>query len=239
MAVCSRCGTALIATARFCAACGSPVSLGTTPRPPTAPMSATPNPVNPSPSPAPVGGGAPPPGAAQPPVPGAAPSAPDPYARTVMGDPAAVANAIAAATAAAAAAGAPGAAGARTSEPRMPTAPLAQVNIAPARPNPVSPMASSVMRTPGDPNAKPASATPWNVPASVPNPYAPTRPPPPVAPAMNPMGSIAPGSMVLVHWSDGNRYPGTVLQSAGGQLLVAFPNGQQQWVNAKYVSVGA
>ena len=52
-------------------------------------------------------------------------------------------------------------------------------------------------------------------------------------------GQLGPGSMVLVHWSDGNRYPGTVLQSATGQLLVAFPNGQQQWVDARYVSLGA
>jgi hypothetical protein len=260
MAVCSRCGTALVATARFCAACGSPVtsSLGTTPRPATAPMSATPNPlappsVSPSPTPSPVVPQAAP-QAAPAAAPPAAPSAPDPYARTVMGDPTAVAAAVAAATAAAAAVnpGGANAGGARaaTSEPRMPTAPMSQV-IAPARPNPVSPMASSVMRTAGDPVITPA-VTPWNVPAnmpaSVPNPYAPTRPPPPVAPAAQPfapqappmgmMGSVGPGAMVLVHWADGNRYPGTVLQAASGQLLVAFPNGQQQWIDARYVSPG-
>jgi hypothetical protein len=42
-----------------------------------------------------------------------------------------------------------------------------------------------------------------------------------------------------VHWADGNRYPGTVLQVAGTQLLVSFPNGQQHWVDLKYVSSGA
>jgi len=209
MAVCSRCSAALIATARFCAACGSPVGLATTPRPGTQPMSARPGVGQPTPSPSPA------------PAAAAAPSAPDPFARTMMGDPNAVPT---------------------TSEPRMQTAPLAQVAIAPARPNPVSPMASSVMNTPGDPNRKPASsvgATPWSIPASVANPYAPTRPPPPVAPVVPaPMASFGPGAMVLVHWSDGNRYPGTVLQAANGQLLVAFPNGAQQWVDTKYVSSG-
>jgi hypothetical protein len=48
------------------------------------------------------------------------------------------------------------------------------------------------------------------------------------------MGAIAkgigPGMGVLVQWSDGNRYPGSVVQVANGQVLVAFGNGQQQWV---------
>ena len=35
-----------------------------------------------------------------------------------------------------------------------------------------------------------------------------------------------------------SRYPGTVLQTAPGGVLVAFPNGRQQWVDAKYVSSG-
>lgn len=206
MAVCSRCSAALISTARFCAACGSPVGLATTPRPGTQPMSARPGAGQPTPSPSPA------------PAAAAAPSAPDPFARTMMGDPNAVPT---------------------TSEPRMQTAPLAQVAIAPARPNPVSPMASSVMNTPGDPSRKPASATPWSIPASVANPYAATRPPPPVAPVVPaPMASFGPGAMVLVHWSDGNRYPGTVLKAESGQLLVAFPNGAQQWVDTKYVSSG-
>lgn len=202
MAACSRCGSALIATARFCAACGSPVGLATTPRPPTQPMSAkNPAAAQPMPSPSPAQ---------------APPSVPDPFGRTVMGDPNAVAT---------------------TSEPRMQTAPLAQVAIAPARPNPVSPMASSVMNTPGDPR-KAASAAPWNVPASIANPYAQTKPPPPVASAPVATGNFGPGSMVLVQWSDGNRYPGTVLQTAGSQLLVAFPNGQQQWIDQQFISSG-
>jgi len=54
--------------------------------------------------------------------------------------------------------------------------------------------------------------------------------PPPVAPP-----ALAPGSPVLVAWSDGNRYPATVVQMASGQVLCAFPNGQQQWVGSNYV----
>jgi hypothetical protein len=42
---------------------------------------------------------------------------------------------------------------------------------------------------------------------------------------------------VLVQWADGNRYPGTVAQAAGHQVLVVFPDGQQRWVDAQYVSV--
>ena len=54
------------------------------------------------------------------------------------------------------------------------------------------------------------------------------------------MGAIAsgigPGMAVLVQWSDGNRYPGSVVQVGGGQVLVAFGNGQQQWVPEHAVS---
>lgn len=66
--------------------------------------------------------------------------------------------------------------------------------------------------------------TPWNV--------APIAPPPPSPPA------YGPGALVLVHWVDGNRYPGTVLQASGRQVLVAFPSGMQQWVDLQYVSSG-
>jgi hypothetical protein len=100
-----------------------------------------------------------------------------------------------------------------------------------ARPNPVSPMASSVMNTPGDPAATGRAApTPWNAAnAATPVPYGPT-------PAVPP--PYMPGSMVLVHWSNGQRYPGTVLSLAGSQVLVAFPNGQQHWVDVQYVVRG-
>jgi len=61
---------------------------------------------------------------------------------------------------------------------------------------------------------------------------------PPPAPAAPPAAAAGPppGSQVLVQWSDGNRYPGTVMQTAPGQVLVAFPDGRQMWVAQAYVA---
>jgi hypothetical protein len=47
---------------------------------------------------------------------------------------------------------------------------------------------------------------------------------------------IGPGMAVNVRWPDGNQYPGQVTQVGGGQVLVAFSNGQQQWVPANAVT---
>jgi hypothetical protein len=44
------------------------------------------------------------------------------------------------------------------------------------------------------------------------------------------VAGIAVGTQVLVAWSDGQRYPGTVVQVVPGQYLVAMGNGQQHWV---------
>ncbi len=57
---------------------------------------------------------------------------------------------------------------------------------------------------------------------------------PVVAPALP--STIAVGAAVLVTWSDGNRYPATVMQLAQGQYLIAFPNGQQHWLAAQWVT---
>lgn len=43
------------------------------------------------------------------------------------------------------------------------------------------------------------------------------------------------GSRVLVAWSDGNRYPGTVAAVGQGQYLVTMGNGQQHWIPEAYV----
>jgi hypothetical protein len=59
-------------------------------------------------------------------------------------------------------------------------------------------------------------------------PPAPAQPPAPMA--------LGPGQAVLVQWSDGNRYPGQVLQSAGDRCLVGFPNGGQDWVPNAYLT---
>jgi hypothetical protein len=52
------------------------------------------------------------------------------------------------------------------------------------------------------------------------------------------LGTFTPGQRVLVLWSDGNRYPGTVMVSQGGQVQVAFPDGRQIWVPASVISYG-
>ncbi|MDI1484404.1 hypothetical protein [Polyangium sp. y55x31] len=44
------------------------------------------------------------------------------------------------------------------------------------------------------------------------------------------------GSAVLVAWSDGNKYPGTVAQIAQGQYFVTMSNGEQYWVAEQYIS---
>lgn len=49
---------------------------------------------------------------------------------------------------------------------------------------------------------------------------------------------FAVGSRVMVQWSDGNRYPGTVTQPPrGGQMEVAFPDGRRVWVPQGVVSM--
>ncbi len=56
-------------------------------------------------------------------------------------------------------------------------------------------------------------------------------PQPPAAPY-----AYAPGSRVMVTWSNGQRYPGTVTQVVGHQCLVVFPDGQQHWVETPYIT---
>jgi hypothetical protein len=43
------------------------------------------------------------------------------------------------------------------------------------------------------------------------------------------------GGRVLVQWSDGNRYPATVVQLAQGQVYVAMQDGRQIWVPQQFV----
>lgn len=57
------------------------------------------------------------------------------------------------------------------------------------------------------------------------------------APAPQAYG-FAPGTQVQVTWSNGQRYPGTVQQTSGTQVLVLFPDGQQHWVEMHYVTAG-
>jgi len=50
------------------------------------------------------------------------------------------------------------------------------------------------------------------------------------------IGGFGVGSRVMVQWSDGNRYPGTVTSAQGGQVEVMFPDGRRIWVPQAYVS---
>jgi hypothetical protein len=61
--------------------------------------------------------------------------------------------------------------------------------------------------------------------------------PPPAAPQPGAKAPVfAPGRPVLVQWSDGNRYPGQVVQEAGDRCLVSFSNGRQDWIPTQYLS---
>lgn len=50
------------------------------------------------------------------------------------------------------------------------------------------------------------------------------------------IGAFSTGSRVMVQWSDGNRYPGTVTNAQGAQVEVMFPDGRRVWVHRGYVS---
>ena len=48
-------------------------------------------------------------------------------------------------------------------------------------------------------------------------------------------GLIA-GRAVMVQWSDGNKYPGTITQDAGNQAQITFPDGSQMWIEKQYLT---
>ncbi len=55
-------------------------------------------------------------------------------------------------------------------------------------------------------------------------------------------GAVAPfaaGTQVLVQWSDGRRYPATVMVAQNGQVQVHFPDGRQVWVPQNVVVLRA
>ncbi len=53
----------------------------------------------------------------------------------------------------------------------------------------------------------------------------------------NAVAGYTPGARCLVTWSDGQRYPATVVQTAQGQVLVAMGDGRQLWMPQAYVVV--
>jgi len=103
----------------------------------------------------------------------------------------------------------------------------------------ISPMAASLMasQSSGSPAPQPANP-PAAAYAPQPSPAPPAEPPQYASPVPQPSHNIAPGTLVLVFWANGQRYPGTVLQVSPQHVFVAFPNGIQQWIDARYVAVG-
>jgi hypothetical protein len=57
---------------------------------------------------------------------------------------------------------------------------------------------------------------------------------------MNVLGGGSPlivGRRVMVAWSDGNRYPGTITQVApNNQSHVVFPDGRGLWIGNQYLT---
>lgn len=44
------------------------------------------------------------------------------------------------------------------------------------------------------------------------------------------------GRQVLVQWSDGNKYPATIMQIANNQSMVVFPDGRNMWIENQYLT---
>lgn len=60
-----------------------------------------------------------------------------------------------------------------------------------------------------------------------------------MAGAMNVAGggsALIVGRAVLVQWSDGNKYPATILQVHGNQCQIVFQNGQNMWVENQHLT---
>jgi hypothetical protein len=168
---------------------------------------------------------------AAPPV---AKSVPDPFARTILSDgvgpsipdmPPAAVSPMAASVMASQSQPPPG---------RGSAVPAPQPPRPAGAPIPTPSPAAALAALPIPPAASPAPA-----PAAQAQGY--SGPPGPTqyaAPLPQQSHPFAQGSLVMVYWADGNRYPGTVLQVAQHHVMVAFPNGVQQWIDARYVQAG-
>lgn len=44
------------------------------------------------------------------------------------------------------------------------------------------------------------------------------------------------GRQVMVQWSDGNKYPATIMQIADNQSMVVFPDGRNMWIENQYLT---
>jgi hypothetical protein len=103
---------------------------------------------------------------------------------------------------------------------------------APAHPQPPQ-------QQPGYPQPLQATPAPYAQPNygyTAPQPGYAGAPPPYQGSPYAPPGVFPIGARVLVQWADGNRYPGVVQQIAPGQSLVGFHDGQQRWVENRYLT---
>jgi hypothetical protein len=60
-----------------------------------------------------------------------------------------------------------------------------------------------------------------------------------MAGAMNVAGggsALIVGRAVMVQWSDGNRYPATIIQVGGPQSQVVFPDGRNMWIQNQFLT---
>jgi hypothetical protein len=60
-----------------------------------------------------------------------------------------------------------------------------------------------------------------------------------LAGAMNVLGggsALIVGRRVMVRWSDGNQYPGSITQVAPNQSHVVFPDGRGLWIDNRYLT---
>lgn len=210
MPSCLKCGAELIGSGKFCATCGAPAES----RPELRSGAATS-------------------------LPGLQSSPPDPYAETAMRS---------------------SGAGSLYGPPPQPMQPQGYAPPAPQAayaplpqqaaygpPPPqssayVSPYAALPLQQPLQPQQPPPQQPPaqYGNYAPPPAPGYPNYGAPQAAPyGAPPAFAFVPGARVLVQWADGNRYPAAIQQAAGGQCLVVFPNGRQQWVEMRYLSPGA
>ncbi len=47
---------------------------------------------------------------------------------------------------------------------------------------------------------------------------------------------LMPGRRVMVRWSDGKQYPGTIMQMHGAQAQIVFPDGSQHWIETQHLT---
>jgi hypothetical protein len=117
-------------------------------------------------------------------------------------------------------------------------APLSAPQLATLDPSRRAP-ASAPQMVESRPFSSSPQGSPQQAPSFAPVAYAPAAPA--VSPSVRaapvaPIEPFAVGRPVLVTWSNGQRYPATVLQLSATHVLVAFGDGQRHWVERVFVT---